>query len=65
MADFDVLPTSAAATAASSEAFRTGSGFKIRVLINVKTVVFAPIPNPSVKTTNRTNIGLCRMVRRA
>src|SRR5258706_11743931 len=58
--DFDVLFTSAIATAASSAEFRTGSGFKIKVLITVKTVVFAPIPNASVRTTNRTNIGLFR-----
>ena len=45
--------------------FRTGSGFRITVLISVKTVVFAPIPNASVSTTNNTKTGLFRMVRMA
>ena len=35
-----------AATEASSSERRTGRGFNIRVLISVKTVVLAPIPNP-------------------
>ena len=63
--DFEVLPVSPVATEANSPEFRTGSGFKIRVLIREKTVVFAPIPKPSVSTTKRTNIGLFRMVRDA
>jgi hypothetical protein len=36
----------------------TGRGFKISVLITVKTVVFAPIPKARIKTTGRTNSGL-------
>jgi hypothetical protein len=60
--DFDV---SAAATAANSSTFRTGSGVRISVLITVKTVLFAPIPSAKVTTTNRTNMGFFRTVRRA
>ena len=63
MLDFDVLVASAPTTAANLEGFCTGSGFKIRVLMTVNTVVLAPMPNPSVSTTKTANNGLFRMVR--
>ena len=51
------------ATTTSSEGAATGIGFNSRVLITVNTAVFAPIPNPSVTTTKRTNTGLLRIAR--
>ncbi len=63
--DLAVAPALVMLMATNSDEFGTGSGFKISVLITVKTVVFAPMPNPSVRTTNNTNSGPLRMVRRA
>ena len=51
------------ATATSSEGAATGIGFSNKVLMTVNTAVFAPMPNPSVATTKRTNTGLLRIAR--
>ena len=51
------------ATATNSDGALTGIGFNSSVLITVNAAVFAPMPNPSVTTTKRTNTGLLRIAR--
>ena len=61
--DFDVFFATAVETAANSAGFWTASGFKISVLITVKTVVFAPMPKARVRITKTTKKGFFRIVR--
>ena len=51
--------------AASSEEFATGSGFNRRVLMIVKTAVFAPMPSARVSAATAVNPGAFRSMRAA
>src|SRR2546430_3482421 len=49
--------------AASSEIFSTGSGLKRRVLMMVKTAVFAPMPSARVSAATAEKPGVLRSMR--